>query len=66
MIHDFSKADDFRKETVAYLRGSVLQHEKWELSNECTNPVITCFGPVGKAISENYNERKSVCSSLIF
>ncbi|KAI1503050.1 terpenoid synthase [Biscogniauxia marginata] len=58
MVHDFAKASRFRAETVSYLRKSLARSSKGEATEASTNPIITCFGPVGAAISKACNDRQ--------
>ncbi|KAI0169404.1 isoprenoid synthase domain-containing protein [Hypoxylon sp. FL1284] len=58
MIQDFSRASTFRSETVTYLQQSLSRDRRAEASKASSNPVITCFGPVGEAISVCCNDRQ--------
>lgn len=57
MIHNISSSSKFRQETLGYIEASLSGGDHADLSHISTNPLITGFGPIGKAISNNTNER---------
>lgn len=60
LIKDLNRGTDFRRETIAYLIECLSKEKLEELSAISNNPVITCFEPVGKAISKDCTNRKSI------
>ncbi|XXH02823.1 hypothetical protein Hte_009210 [Hypoxylon texense] len=59
MIQDFSEASAFRLETATYLRESLSRDQCSKAPRMSSNPLITCFGPVGEAISRRCSDRMS-------
>lgn len=57
MIHNISSSSKFRQETLRYIEASLSGGDHADLSHISSNPLITGFGPIGMAISNNTNER---------
>ncbi|KAI0543192.1 terpenoid synthase [Xylaria digitata] len=58
LIDDFESASEFRKETTKFIRASLSRNQSCDSSTLTDNRIITCFKPVGDAISAAYNERQ--------
>lgn len=60
MIKDVARGFEFRRETIAYLLESLSREKLGKLSTISSNPVITCFGPVGETITRSCTNRTSL------
>ncbi|KAK5999205.1 Sesquiterpene cyclase hepA [Cladobotryum mycophilum] len=58
LIEDFDKSSAFRRETLAYLEASFNLDRQHELEKISTNPIITNFAPIGKALARHGNQRQ--------
>lgn len=62
---DLPRAHLFRLETIDYIR-ECLTDENGASHNPCSNSVITCFRPVGKAVRESCTDGKQLLKLALF
>ncbi|KAF2964683.1 hypothetical protein GQX73_g8904 [Xylaria multiplex] len=58
LIDDFKSASEFRKETIKFIRASLSRNQSSDNLMLTNNRIITCFKPVGDAITAAYNDRQ--------
>ena len=58
LVSDVKQAESFRAETIAFINNSLGTAEGALPANGPLNDIITCFQPVGQAISQSYTDGK--------
>ena len=58
LVSDFDRAQNFRAETITYVRKRLLRDEQDSHSESGTSPIIASFQPIGDAISKSCTTSK--------